>query len=125
MPRERRCGVQDRVAAHWRAQREGSKGALWRGHGVQRARWDSESWGQGMGVWGRGAERRWVQPMHWDPLASSPLGAKSAAVPEEDRDHIYHPPDAALEEEGPVQIVALYAEAVSGPEEDRDHLYHG
>ncbi|XP_023967412.2 proline-rich acidic protein 1 [Chrysemys picta bellii] len=58
-----------------------------------------------------------------DPPA--PLGAKSAAVPEEDRDHIYHPPDAALEEEGPVQIAALYAEAVSGPEEDRDHLYHG
>ncbi|XP_039338850.1 proline-rich acidic protein 1 [Mauremys reevesii] len=53
------------------------------------------------------------------------LGAKSAAVPEEDRDHIYHPPDAALKEEGPVQIAALYAEALSGPEEDRDHLYHG
>ncbi|CAM4580988.1 unnamed protein product [Lepidochelys olivacea] len=58
-----------------------------------------------------------------DPPA--PLGAKSAAVPEEDQDQIYHPPDAALEEEGPMQTVAPYAEAISGPEEDRDHLYHG
>ncbi|XP_043374673.1 proline-rich acidic protein 1 [Dermochelys coriacea] len=53
------------------------------------------------------------------------LGAKSAVVPEEDRDHIYHPPDGALEEEGPMKIVTLYAEAINGPEEDRDHLYHG
>ncbi|XP_050816337.1 proline-rich acidic protein 1-like [Gopherus flavomarginatus] len=55
----------------------------------------------------------------------APLGAKSAVVPEEDRNHIYHPPDAALKKEGPLQIAELYAEAVSGPEEDRDHLYHG
>ncbi|XP_067386603.1 proline-rich acidic protein 1 [Emydura macquarii macquarii] len=55
----------------------------------------------------------------------APLDAKSAAVPEEDRDHIYHPPDAALEVEAPRQTAALYEEVVSGPEEDRDHLYHG
>ncbi|XP_074856134.1 proline-rich acidic protein 1 [Carettochelys insculpta] len=55
----------------------------------------------------------------------APLGATSAIEPEEDQDHIYHPPDAALEEEGPVWRAALHAEVLTGPEEDRDHLHHG
>ncbi|XP_075790794.1 proline-rich acidic protein 1 [Pelodiscus sinensis] len=54
----------------------------------------------------------------------APLGAQSAAEPEEDRDHIHHPPQEAVEEEAPVWIAAPQAEAISGPEEDRDHLYH-
>uniref|UniRef100_A0A8C8SZP2 Uncharacterized protein n=1 Tax=Pelusios castaneus TaxID=367368 RepID=A0A8C8SZP2_9SAUR len=52
------------------------------------------------------------------------LGAESAAVPEEDRDHLYHPPDDTLEGDAPRETVVLYEEVISGPEEDRDHLYH-
>lgn len=44
--------------------------------------------------------------------------------PEEDRDHLYHPPDDAREADTyrPARMLSLKVQ--NGPEEDRDHIYH-
>nr|XP_009681505.1 PREDICTED: proline-rich acidic protein 1 [Struthio camelus australis] len=53
-----------------------------------------------------------------------PLGAQAMEGPEEDRDHLHHPEDNAVEDAAHVQRPALFHNVQSGPEEDRDHIYH-
>ncbi|XP_062436476.1 proline-rich acidic protein 1-like [Rhea pennata] len=54
-----------------------------------------------------------------------PPGAQAIEGPEEDRDHLHHPKDNAVEDTEHVQRPALPRKVQNGPEEDWDHIYHG
>ncbi|XP_040461823.1 translation initiation factor IF-2-like [Falco naumanni] len=57
-------------------------------------------------------------------ISRSVWARRGQAAPEEDRDHLYHPQDNAMEADVRVPPWMLSLEVQSGPEEDRDYIHH-
>ncbi|XP_055575981.1 translation initiation factor IF-2-like [Falco cherrug] len=57
-------------------------------------------------------------------ISRSVWARQGQAAPEEDRDHLYHPQDNAMEADVRVPPWMLSLEVQSGPEEDRDYIHH-